>query len=179
MSMLNLNFLKNFLLITVALGATFYKFHVNIYRGFFENRIYDFYGSWLAAQALLKGTNLYSSGDGGYIYPPFYAFLITPLAHFPEKFAHIIWLCISLLLIPIVLILGFRVAASGFQLNFSRWQAGGSLCAGGVIIQDQIRLEFIENQNDLLILAGFALALYWLDRKPYLAGAMFGSHRHY
>ncbi len=171
---LNLNFLKNFLLITVALGATLYKFHVNIYRGFFENRIYDFYGSWLAAQALLKGTNLYSSGDGGYIYPPFYAFLITPLAHFPEKFAHIIWLSISLLLIPIVLILGFRAAASGFQLNFSRGQAAGACALAVLLSQDQIRLEFIENQNDLLILAGFALALFWLDRKPHLAGACLG-----
>ena len=181
MSMLSLNFLKivnkyvwNFLLITVALSATLYKFYANIYRGFFENRIYDFYGSWLAAQALLRGTDLYKSGDGGYIYPPFYAFLITPLAHLPEKFAHIIWLSISLSLIPIVLILGFRVAASGFQLNVSRWQAAGACALAVLLSQDQIRLEFIENQNDLLILAGFALALYWLDRKPYLAGVSLG-----
>ena len=43
-----------------------------------------------------------------------------------------------------------------------------------LLTQDQIHWELVWNENDLLILAGFALALYWLDKKPFIAGASLG-----
>ena len=164
----------NYLLISLAVVLLLSEFGNNIYHLFSFPRVHDFHRSYLAMRALISGTNLYKSGGGGYIYPPFYAFILTPLGGFSEKFVHLIWLSVNLALFPIILILGFRVLASGFQLNVSHCQAAGACALAVLLSQDQIHWEMVENQNDLLILAGFAFALYWLDKKPFLAGAGLG-----
>ena len=164
----------NLLLIVLASVMIILETSNNIYRLFFESRHYDFYQSYLAARSLISGTNLYQSGQGAYIYPPFFAFILTPLGQLSEKFAHLIWLGLNVAFIPIILILGFRILASAFQLSFSRWQAAGACALAVLLSLDQIHGEFIQNQNDLLILCGIALSLYWLDRKPFTAGTCLG-----
>ncbi len=164
----------NFLWIVLAASLILLEIIHNIYRLFFTNRLNDFYNSYVAARALILGTPLYESGTGLYIYPPFYAVILTPLAHLSEKFAHLIWLGVNVSLIVTVLFLGFRVLASGFQLRYSRWQAAGACALAVLLSQDQIHWELVWNENDLLILASFALALYWLDKKPFMAGASLG-----
>ncbi len=179
--MAHLNFAKpvidkrwNYLLIFLAAGIILFEAGGNIYDLFIKARPHDFHKSYLAMKAMISGKHLYESGSGGYIYPPFYAFILTPLGGFSEKIIHLTWLAVNLALFPIILILGFRVLASGFQLNVSRWQAAGACALAVLLSQDQIHWELLENQNDLLILAGFALALYWLDKKPFMAGAGLG-----
>jgi hypothetical protein len=46
----------------------------------------------------LEENDLYQT-NASYIYPPFYAFLLTPLAHFPEIYAHMFWLTVNVCLI--------------------------------------------------------------------------------
>jgi Glycosyltransferase family 87 len=164
----------NYLLVFLAAGIILFEAGGNIYDLFIKARPHDFHKSYLAVRALISGTNLYESGTGGYIYPPFYAFILTPLGGFSEKIIHLTWLAVNLALFPIILTLGFRVLASGFQLNVSRWQAAGACALAVLLSQDQIHWELLENQNDLLILAGFAVALYWLDKKPFMAGVGLG-----
>lgn len=134
----------------------------------------DFPHFYAAARALIVGDPLYASGTGGYIYPPFFAFLITPLAHFSEKTACMLWQGVNLCLIVLIFILGFRVLASGLQLKLNRWQALGACALALILSYHELWWEFKWAQTDLFILAGFALSLYWLDRKPYLAGACLG-----
>ena len=59
----------------------------------------DFVNIYQAAQALISGKHLYMS-VGGYIYPPFFAFMITPLAaHLSEKWVCTLWQGVNISLI--------------------------------------------------------------------------------
>ena len=147
---------------------------IDLHRLFILHDRHDFEIFYDAARTLIQGGNLYQIDHGAYIYPPFFAFILTPLGHLSPKFAHVIWMCVNIGLTVLILILGFRILASGFKLIFSRWQAAGACALALLLSQDQILREFGQCQNDLLILAGFTLALYWLDRKPLIAGALLG-----
>jgi hypothetical protein len=146
----------------------------DLYQLFRTETHYDVYHFYCAARALILGTNLYESGRGGYIYPPFFAFIFTPLGHFSINVAQVLWLDVNLLLIILILFLGLRVLASGFQLTFTRWQAIGACALAVVLTHYPLHRELTRGESDLVILAGFALALFWLDRKPLLAGCCLG-----
>ena len=88
-------------------GAEFLKH--SVYAGDFSN-FYD------AAQAIVLGNNIFSSGHGGYIYPPLVAFIITPLTYFPMKTGAFIWFLINILLLTATLIIGFHTIAKVLQL---------------------------------------------------------------
>jgi hypothetical protein len=145
---------------------------IAVYRSVKGNN--DFYIFYHAAQSLLQGIPLYQEQDINYVYPPFFASVLIPLTYFSPFVAHFIALCINVLLIVLILILGFRVLAVRLQLKFNLWQAAGACALALLLSQDLILREFKECQNDLLILAGFTLCLYWLDRKPLVAGAILG-----
>ena len=168
----------NFLLVFLATVLILCSVYSDVFRLFFPTRhnphSYDFYQSYLAARALIMGTDLYSSGSGMYIYPPFYAFFFTSLAWSSEKVAHLTWLGLNVSLLLLILFLGFRVLASGFQLHVNRWQAAGACALAVLLSENQIFIELAQGQSDLLVLAGFVLALYWLERKPFLAGVSLG-----
>ena len=180
-----INFLKklftqhgNFLLVSLATVLILCSVYSDVFRLSFPTRhnphSYDFYQSYLAARALMTGTDLYASGSGMYIYPPFYAFFFTSLAWSSEKIAHLTWLGVNVSLLILILFLGFRILASGFQLRVNRWQAAGACALAVLLSENQIFIELAQGQSDLLVLAGFVLALYWLERKPFLAGASLG-----
>ncbi len=168
----------NFLLISFASLLILCSVYKDVFRLFFHTHhnphSYDFYQSYLAARALITGTELYGSGSGMYIYPPFYAFFLTSLAWTSEKVAHLAWLGLNVSLLILILFLGFRILASGFQLRLNRRQAAGACSLAVLLTGNQISIELAQGQSDLLVLAGFVLALYWLDRKPFLAGASLG-----
>ena len=133
----------------------------------------DFNVAYQAARKILLGTSPYEQG-GFYIYPPFYAFLLTPLAKLPESIARWIWLSTNVVFIVFISMLAFRVLVYGFQLKVTGWQAIGACALTVLLTQDLILHVFAEGQNDLLILLGFVLALYWLDRQPFAAGIILG-----
>jgi glycosyl transferase family 87 len=134
----------------------------------------DFVHAYNAARALLTGADLYFADSRVYIYPPFYAFFLTPLAHLSENTAHIIWILVNILLTASILWLGLRVLATAFKLNLTGWQTAGASSLAVLLTQDNIFQEFFFCQNDLLILFGFTLALYWLQRYPKIAGIVLG-----
>ena len=123
----------NFLWIVLAVSLILVEIIHNIYRLFFTNRLNDFYNSYVAARALILGTPLYESGTGLYIYPPFYAFILTPLAHLSEKFAHLIWLGVNVSLIVTVLFLRISRTGLGISAPLQPLAGGGRLRVGGVI----------------------------------------------
>jgi glycosyl transferase family 87 len=134
----------------------------------------DFHHSYVAAHALVSGAPLYEGDHRVYIYPPLYAFLLTPITHFPESVAHGIWIGVSVLLLAIVSVLGLRILQFGFQIKCTPWQAIGACSLTVLLMHTQMLYEFREGQNDILILLGFTLALYWLQRRPRIAGIALG-----
>ena len=65
----------------------------------------DFVHFYDAARAMVHGEDLYSSGRGGYIYPPLLAFLYTPLAGLSETTAATVLLVVNMSLLLLALFL--------------------------------------------------------------------------
>ncbi|MBS0351745.1 MAG: DUF2029 domain-containing protein [Proteobacteria bacterium] len=165
----------NYLLIAAAIFVILASVFGDLFRFFHSpQHHYDFYNSYQAARALYFGNDPYQSGSGWYIYPPFYAFLLLPLAPYSETFAHLFWLGVNLLLILLIIIWGLRVLTSIFQLTLNCWQAAGACALAILLSQDQIHQVFIQGQNDFLCLAGMALSFYWMERKPFSSGIGLG-----
>jgi|GEM_PF-6180113 len=141
---------------------------------FRENFYGDFFHFYQAARALIEDTHLYKSGNGGYIYPPFFAFMLTPLGFLSERSACLIWQIINIILLIPIFFLGFRILTSAFQLKPTTWQALGICSLTFLLSYHEFWWEYKWVQNDLLILAGFMLSLFWMDRKPDLAGFILG-----
>lgn len=164
----------HFLFLFLALGILFYSCRGELLR-IPSGKMIDFKHFYFAAQALIMHHDLYSSGTGGYIYPPFFAFLIIPLAFFSYSIATSIWLLINLVLICTILWLGFLTLAKCFNLTFTVLQAIGACSLAILLSYDPLRWELLLGQSDVLMLAGFALALYWIVRYPFLAGVILGA----
>lgn len=131
----------------------------------------DFIQFYRAAKDMVMGHDIYTHG---YIYPPFFAFMLTPLAHLSEEFASILWTVVNFSLLILIVVLGFRILTSVFKLTFNRWSAIGVCSLALLLTSYELFMEFHECQSDLLILAGIVLGLYWVDRKPFIAGICLG-----
>jgi Glycosyltransferase family 87 len=134
----------------------------------------DFFHFYQAAKALIHHQYLYSSGNGGYIYIPFFAFLITPLTYFSQTTACIIWQILNFIFLFVILNFSFKLLAKFFQLNFNKWQVVGACSLTIILCFNQLWWEIKWCQTDLLILLGITLGLYWLSTKPILSGWCFG-----
>jgi hypothetical protein len=141
---------------------------------YLPKRDIDFRFFYLGAQALLNKNNLYAVGQGGYIYPPFFAALVTPLTYFSYHTATLIWLTINHILIFTILWLGYRVTAAAFSLKNNVWKILGAFALAFILTYDPIHWEIQLEQVDTITLFCFALALYLLDRQPLVAGIALG-----
>ncbi|MGH7753339.1 MAG: glycosyltransferase 87 family protein, partial [Gemmatimonadales bacterium] len=129
-----------------------------------------------AAEALVRGTDLYESGEGGYVYPPLLAFLVTPLVPLGFFPSAQVWLGLSLAALVAALALtagevSRRVGEGG------GWRAprlGTSVLLGLLLSANVARRELEHTQTDWITVMGFVLGLLWMDRRPVLAGAALG-----
>ncbi len=133
----------------------------------------DFWVAYEAARAIASGADLYQSVSR-YIYPPLFACLLSPLAHFTYESALLIWLGINMTLLAVTLAAGIRALSSAFQLTLNLRQALG-ICSLAIILSyDPIRQNLLQGECDAVTLAGIALGLLWIDRRPSLAGVVLG-----
>jgi hypothetical protein len=135
----------------------------------------DFRHFYYAARALLDGEDLYTSGTGGYLYPPLIAVLYTPVARLSYTAAQRVMLVVDAGLIVSGLLLAGRAILDRFAVPRSRavWLGVAVLACLGDI--DKVHNELQMFQTNALQLALFALALFWLDRRPTLAGVPLGA----
>ena len=134
----------------------------------------DFFIYYQAAQAVASGTDIFQALHNAYAYPPLFACLLWPLGHHTYAFAFLIWLVINLTLLAVILVAGIRALSSAFQLTLGFWQALG-ICSLAIILSyDQIRENLVMGQCDAVTLAGIALGLLWIERRPSLAGMILG-----
>ena len=134
----------------------------------------DFVHFYEAARAMARGQDLYSSGRGGYIYPPLLAFLYTPFAGLPANAAAVVLLVCNTAL---MLASGFLAAgelARRFGVRADPWQTAGVALVAALLVADKLKGELQMWQTNLLLLFLFTAALRLLDRRPTLAGAALG-----
>ncbi len=133
----------------------------------------DFGVLYQASRAVASGAQLYQSVSA-YIYPPLLACVLTPLSQLNLLPASLIWLGINIALIPIILLIGFRTLSSSFQLNCHLAQSL-AICSLAILLSyNQVREVILSGECDALSLAGIAFGIYWLQRRPTLAGALLG-----
>src|SRR5260370_15822302 len=138
----------------------------------------DFHYFYHAARAMWNGSDIYAAANGHYVYPPFLAFILQPLALMPEHIAAIIWIVLSgVFVFAATLIAASEAARCWLRTGAQNDPSIPWLIAAiaTILIADKIHASFILGQTDCLMLLGFACTLSWMQRKPLLAGAIVGA----
>ncbi len=162
-------------LIFILLAITLVVYFICcLFSRYTSERINDYYHFYFAAQAITEGQDLYRSGMGGYVYPPFFAFLLTPLAYLSYKTGDIVWLFINTLIFLTALFFGVHAFISRLQLKLDGWQIFQIGLLAAMVTYVQILTVLRAGQSDALVLLGLVLGLFFLDRKPFLAGLIWG-----
>jgi hypothetical protein len=121
------------------------------------------------------GDDPYTSGTGGYLYPPLIALLYTPVARLSYTAAQRVMVVVDAALVAAGLLLASRAILDRFDAprRASLWIGVALLaCLADV---DKVHNELQMFQTNALQLWLFALALYWLDRHPRWAGVPLGA----
>lgn len=135
----------------------------------------DFYHFYAAAEAMLRGQDIFASGTGGYIYPPLIAFAFLPLAMLSFADAAKLDLVINILLSALTLYLGGRECVRRVGLPVRPVFVALVAAIAAILMADKIRGELRMGQTDVLMLLGFTLGLVWVRRHPTLAGLALGA----
>lgn len=132
----------------------------------------DFEHFYKAAEAMLLGTDPYSSNQGGYIYPPLFAWSIQPLVWLGEFAGGRAWGLVNFVLIAGSLHLWLTIVQQ--RLGAPRDQlTRASTCLLALLLSiEPVRWVMENGQSDAITLAAFTLALWWIDRAPAWAGAV-------
>ena len=134
----------------------------------------DFVHFYEAARAMVRGEDIYSSGRGGYIYPPLLAFLYSPLAGLPQNAAAVVLLAGNMALLLGSVFLAVREMARRFDVRADGWKTAAVALTAVLLVGDKLKGELQMWQTNLLMLFLFTAALRLLDRRPALAGIALG-----
>lgn len=138
----------------------------------------DFLVPYSAARAMLNQVDIYAGTAGMYIYSPFLAFIFQPLAVLPERPAAIVWLLLSASIIFAASLLAARKVAESWRVRQKETDPSipWLISAMALLLSvSKIRSDFVLGQYDCLILAGLVGILWWMDRRPALAGIVAGA----
>ena len=138
----------------------------------------DFLVVYSAARAMSNQVDIYAGTAGMYIYSPFLAFIFQPLAALPERAAAIVWLALSASVIFAASLMAARKMTESWRL----WQKETDpsipwlISATALLLSfAKIRSDFTLGQTDCLIIIGLVGVLWWMDRRPALAGIAAGA----
>ena len=133
----------------------------------------DFPTFYQAAQFAREHKDIYLAGKNEkqmYVYPPLIAFLYTPLTHFSELQAAQI-----MLVLTAAMLFGSLLLAARSMLERLALVTPGAVVAVAfavsILNENELRAVMTMLETDSLMLLMFTLALWWLDRRPVLAGA--------
>jgi hypothetical protein len=164
----------------IGIALFFGFFYTEILRRILqEHHQSDFYHFYAATVAMSQGQDIYLSGTHGYVYPPLLAFLYLPLAHLSDVAAAAIALSINLPLMVGALLVGAQQAGSRL-INHTDDEptAPGLLPLIAILTAavtfGRIKAELTIMQTDVIVLAAYVFAIYWVDRRPALAGIVLG-----
>lgn len=115
-----------------------------------------------AAVSIGQGVHLYAlEGPTGYIYPPFFAYILQPLAMVERGVAGALWVAVNTLAVGFTFhLLGSRLA--GFVPQFTRTQAYALIVAGTfAVVGEQVSAVLRTGQTDAVILLAIVVAFCW------------------
>ena len=158
-----------------ALAVVFAVQIVQVNRRISHGHSGDFRHFYYAARAVIDGTDPYTSGTQGYLYPPLIAVLYTPLATLPYVPAQRVAVGVDVALIAVGVALASRSMRDRFNARPTAAVWAGIALLAVLADVDKVRNELQMFQTNALQLALFALSLYWLDRRPALAGVPLGA----
>ncbi len=139
-----------------------------------DRQFRDFYEFYSASAAMLRGQDIYSAGELGYIYPPLLAFLMLPLALLPLTAAGLVWLGLKLAALALALRWCAAECVRCLAIAPDRSLLPVAAAVGAAVLVDKLRPEMNMQQTNLLMLLSWVLGLRWLDRRPLLAGIALG-----
>jgi hypothetical protein len=160
----------------ILLAITFWSAYSTI-NAINAGKLRDFAEFLAGARALDLGTDLYSAGALGYIYPPLLAWLLIPLSRLTDHFAALIWMVLNLSLLLFTALIAARDALRRLSGTSQALLSPFSLlvaAAGLLLISDKVRADIAMGQCNLLIAALWLLILILMDRRPALAGLILG-----
>ena len=138
----------------------------------------DFLVVYSAARAMSNQVDIYAGTAGLFIYSPFLAFIFQPLAALPERAAAIVWLALSASIIFAASLIAARKVTESWRL----WQKEIDpsipwlISATALLLSfAKIRSDFTLGQTDCLIIIGLVGVLWWMGRRPALAGIAAGA----
>ncbi len=136
-----------------------------------ENRFADFYDFYWAADAARRGTDMYASGDGGYVYPPLLAVILIPLSLLDPHLAMRVWIVASAVLLVWCLWRSVKLATDSVGVKDSSLGTGALSAIVLLILFDSFRGEFEWANCNIPMMAAIVLGMAWLRTKPVLGGA--------
>jgi len=116
----------------------------------------------------------YTTDGERYLYPPLIAMLYTPIARLRFDIAQRIILLVNAMLVMVVICLTARLFIERFDLKDRGWLIPAAALLGTLLNLDKLHVELQMFQTNSLMFCMFALSLYWLDRRPILAGVPLG-----
>lgn len=159
---------------------------------FARGRDGDFIHFYEAARAVLNNQDLYDSGPAkGYIYPPLFALVLTPLALLSREAAGVVWTVLNAAMLLVALLLLARECLRRFTpspdpsptLSHPRTFALSHFFStpilliaalGALLNIDKVRAVLSLGQSDALTLLLIVLALILQRTRPLLSGACLG-----
>lgn len=147
-----------------------------------RNPYADFYDFFHAAAAFRAGTDLYTSGDNGYIYPPLLAFLLQPLTALGERGAGVAWIALMLAGTALATVLAAGTSVRTLAPEDPRARDWTSRLAPGVlallVLLTTFKREFDWANCNVLVILALVLAAAWMERRAFLAGFLLGFAVH-
>jgi hypothetical protein len=134
----------------------------------------DFPIYFRAAVATAHGESLKSAAEQGYLAPPLCSLVMAPLALLSQAAAAVVWTIATFALFGVMIWFGSRDAVARWKLPSDPVFALGVALAAALLSLLQLRHEIRGGQVDGLLVAGFFFGLYFLDRRPWIAGLAIG-----
>lgn len=158
------------LLLPVSIGMTILRVGESFSRGLYP-AWHSFYS---AAEALRLGNDPLAASDNWYIYPPLFAWLLSPLTHLQRFESAWAFFAISIAATLAACLVISRLIADRFSLNKSHTMLPLSIGLAWLAHSRFAYWEFQQSQTDWLILVCFVGAIAWMDRRPLLCGLALG-----
>ncbi len=151
---------------------------------FARGREGDFVHFYQAARAVKENQDLYLSGTRGYIYPPLFAMLLSPLALLSREAAGVVWTILNALMIASALIILARESLRRFAPDQAATAANPTttistpillIAALGMLLNiDKVRAVLSLGQSDALTLLLIIASLVLQRTRPLASGALLG-----
>lgn len=122
-------------------------------------RSYDFVHYFRAAQASREGENIYTSWNGGYVYPPLLAWMLEPLVPLGLDAAAIVWYVLIFACLVQTGLLSVRVVSTCWQVRATPLSTVAPLALAAIVFNDQVKGTLYLGQTDTILALCFSLAL--------------------